>query len=344
MSRARCLATALICIIGMGLAACAPGAGPVDANHAGVNGSWRHWQPRSNAARFDAGADREAKPAEAGPDAVILALHGFNDYSNAFQDFAAYSRERNVAVHAYDQRGFGVSPDRGRWPGTDRLTADLRSAVVRLRTIYGDRPLFVLGESMGGAVAILAAAGEEGLDVDGLVLSAPAVWGGPHMNLFYRLTLRITSTIAPAWTVTGRGLDIQPSDNIDMLRALGADPLVIKATRTDAIAGLVELMDRALAAAPKLDRNLLLLIGEKDEIIPGGALDDFRSRLRDDSATAISYPEGYHMLLRDLQRARVFEDILLWVGRHSPPEGPTSRKALADDRTPPDAKVSKNKP
>ncbi|MGI9498950.1 MAG: serine aminopeptidase domain-containing protein, partial [Geminicoccaceae bacterium] len=87
------------------------------------------------------------------------------------------------------------------------------------------------------------------------------------------------------------------------------------ATRTDAIAGLVALMDRALETAPELDQDLLLLIGEKDEIVPPGALDDFRSRLQAAEATAISYPEGYHMLLRDLQRARVFEDIVAWIDR-----------------------------
>ena len=135
------------------------------------------------------------------------------------------------------------------------------------------------------------------------------------MNGFYRLTLWLASTLAPGWTLTGGSLDIRPSDNIDMLRALGADPLVIKATRTDAIAGLVALMDQALTRAPDLDQDLLLLIGEKDEVVPPGALEDFNSRLETAAATAIRYPDGYHMLLRDLQRAKVFGDIVAWIER-----------------------------
>ena len=167
------------------------------------------------------------------------------------------------------------------------------------------------------AVTIVAATGEEPLDVDGLILSAPAVWGGAHMNGFYRLTLWLASTVAPGWELTGGDLGIRPSDNIEMLRAFSADPLVIKATRTDAIAGLVGLMDRARASASELDQDLLLLVGEKDEIIPPGALDDFRGRLETADITEISYPDGYHMLLRDLQRAVVFEDILAWIDRRS---------------------------
>jgi alpha-beta hydrolase superfamily lysophospholipase len=265
---------------------------------------------------------------------VILALHGFNDYSNAFQDIADFCAEHGIAVHAYDQRGFGATPDRGLWPGTDALVRDLRQAVARLRAIYGDTPLYVLGESMGGAVAIVAAARDDSLDVDGLILSAPAVWGGDHMNTFYRLTLWLASTLAPGWTLTPpRGLEIWPSDNIDMLRAFSADPLVIKATRTDAIAGLVALMDEALASAPKLDKPILLLIGEKDEIVPPGAMDDFYGRLEGAAATAIRYPDGYHMLLRDLQRARVFADIESWIGHLSAdpdPEHPDASTKLRD--------------
>ncbi|MGI9421370.1 MAG: lysophospholipase [Geminicoccaceae bacterium] len=344
MIRAWCLWATLVCMLG--LAACASGAGPANVaammDDAGMSAPWRHWQPPIDAEPARSGSDRSAQLAASGPEAVILALHGFNDYSNAFQDFAAYFQTQGVAVHAYDQRGFGANPDRGSWPGMARLTGDLERAVDRLRNIYRDVPLYVLGESMGGAVTIVAATGEDALDVDGLILSAPAVWGGQHMNVFYRLTLWFASTLAPGWALSPSGLDIQPSDNIEMLRAIGADPLVIKTTRTSAVAGLVELMDRALASAPKLDQDLLLLIGERDEIIPPGALDDFRSRLQGAAATAISYPEGYHMLLRDLQRARVFEDILAWIRGERPGEISERARLPIDDRVPQETKVSKN--
>lgn len=298
MRAALLMATGWLLLIG--LSACAP-SGPDVPSVAERGPVWRHWQPAS-----DSG--------DGTPRAVILALHGFNDYSHAFEDFAAFSAANGVAVHAYDQRGFGANPDRGFWPGTERLVSDLRRAVARLRTIYARTPIYVLGESMGGAVTIVTATGEEPLDVDGIVLVAPAVWGGRYFNPFYRLTLWLASTLAPGWTLSPpRGLEIYPSDNIEMLRAYSADPMVIKVTRTAAIAGLVRLMDQALASAPTLKNDILLLIGEKDDIVPLGALEDFRDRLSQARSRAISYPDGYHMLLRDLQRKAVFEDILAWI-------------------------------
>ena len=91
--------------------------------------------------------------------AVILALHGFGDYSNAFAMPAALWAERGIATYAYDQRGFGGAPGRGLWAGEGQLAADAVTASRLLRLAYPGRPLYLLGESMGGAVAILAATG-----------------------------------------------------------------------------------------------------------------------------------------------------------------------------------------
>src|SRR3546814_13687678 len=62
--------------------------------------------------------------ADGPPAAIILALHGFNDYSRSFEAPAAYWADRGIATYAYDQRGFGQTPHRGLWPGAARLIAD----------------------------------------------------------------------------------------------------------------------------------------------------------------------------------------------------------------------------
>jgi acylglycerol lipase len=125
--------------------------------------------------------------------------------------------------------------------------------------------------------------------------------------------LWLASHLAPGATLTGRGLEIQASDNIEMLRGLGADPLVIKGTRIAAIAGLVRLMDRAYAKAPSLPGPLLVLGGARDEIVPPAAHQATLERLTAQDCVQVVYPEGYHMLLRDLQRQVVWDDILAWI-------------------------------
>ena len=251
--------------------------------------------------------------------AVILALHGFNDYSNALDGPGTIWANLGIATYAYDQRGFGAAPGRGRWPGRATLAADAASASRILRRLYPGVPLYLLGESMGGAVAIVAMTGESGTpipDVDGVVLVAPAVWARPTMDLLPRVALWVGVRVAPGLTLTGRGLHIQASDNIPMLRALARDPLVIKDTRVDTIWGLVNLMDAALASAPRLHTPLLLMYGAEDEIIPKRPIRRFVRALPPDSRSRrvlAYYEHGYHMLLRDLEGPAVIADVAGWV-------------------------------
>jgi len=115
---------------------------------------------------------------EKGPvKAVIVGLHGFNDYSNCFAIPGEYLSRHDIGFYAYDQRGFGGAPGRGLWAGMEAYTNDLTCFVKEIRKRHPDVPLYVLGESMGGAVTIVATTGSNPPDIDGVILVAPAVWG-----------------------------------------------------------------------------------------------------------------------------------------------------------------------
>jgi alpha-beta hydrolase superfamily lysophospholipase len=264
---------------------------------------------------------------EGEPDAVILALHGFNDYANAFDAPAQAWAKHGIATFAYDQRGFGHDDHAGLWAGEETLVADAIAGVDLIRARYPDKPVFLMGESMGGAVAILAAAHNPPVAVDGLILVAPAVWARETMPVSYRVSLWLGARLAPSMTLRGSNLDIWPSDNIEMLRALGADPLVIKETRVDAVYGLVNVMDAALAAAPNVHVPTLLLYGANDQIVPAEPVGMFVADLAPRHRVAV-YDAGYHMLLRDLEAEVVVDDIATWIGE---PDGalPSGAEASA---------------
>jgi acylglycerol lipase len=262
--------------------------------------------------------------AENAPIAVVLALHGFNDYSKSFEEPARFWAKRGITTYAYDQRGFGEAPHPGRFASTDTLIADLRTASQLLRARHPELPLYILGESMGAAVIMAAHGDSEPPSIirssperqigDGIILAAPAVWGRSTMNPFMRAALWIGAHTMPWLKVTGRGLKIQPSDNIEMLRGLARDPLVIKETRIDALYGLVNVMDAALAAAPNLSGRSLILYGAKEELIPGHSIDSLVERLPENSNRRIAhYAKGFHMLLRDLGASEVYGDIAAWI-------------------------------
>jgi len=245
------------------------------------------------------------------PSAVVLALHGFNDYRQAFADVGAFLADRGIATYAYDQRGFGATAHRGIWPGVELLVDDAVAVAALLRQRHPDRPLYLLGESMGGAVAMTLLA-ENPEVADGALLVAAAVWGRATMNPLQRGALWVVAHSLPAMRLSGSGLGITASDNLAMLRALRNDPLVLRDARADALWGLVDLMDRALAAAPRLTVPALVLYGERDEIIPRRSTCRMLSVLTSSARVAV-YPNGYHMLTRDLQARVVLEDLAAWL-------------------------------
>jgi alpha-beta hydrolase superfamily lysophospholipase len=251
------------------------------------------------------------------PRAAILALHGFNDYRNAFSASATEWARAGIVTYAYDQRGFGEAPEQGIWPGTRPLVHDAADMARLLRLRHPDIKLYLLGESMGGAVAVVAMADERPPPVDGVILAAPALWGRAGMSGLQRDTLDFLAHVMPWFPVSGQNTGRMPSDNVPMLRALGADPLVQKYNRIDTVYGLVNLMDDAQAAAPRFAAAALILYGDNEQLIPKGPVNAFLKNLPREAAgrqRLAVYRQGFHMLLRDLGAETVRRDILAWIG------------------------------
>lgn len=242
------------------------------------------------------------------PTAVIVALHGMNDYGHFIEEAAKYWQKQGIATYAYDQRGFGRTEGNGRWPGADILAFDARIFLNLVRARHPQVKIFLLGESMGGAVATLAA-GQEGTPIaDGLVLVSPAYWGWSNLDLLKRSALWTAMQIAPGGHLSGRGLNIRPSDNEQMLIALGQDPYVIKSTRVDATYGLVDLMEAAWKVRGNVSLPVLLLYARGDEVVPSGPIEQAALEMPG-TERVICYSDGYHMLLRDLQAERSWIEI-----------------------------------
>jgi len=251
---------------------------------------------------------------------ILIAVHGFNDYSNFIKKSALYFANHNIVIYAYDQRGFGNAPVRGRWSSTRTMTMDLETLIRLMAQKHPGLPVYLLGHSMGGAVIIQALASRENSDVSGSILVAPAVWSRATMPFYQTWALWLVAHTIPWYTVTGETLGRKACSDAEALKELDLDPLVIKETRFDTIYGLQNLMDAAFANADRFDHKTLVLYGHHDEIIPREPVLEVFKRFparAENQKQLILYENGYHMLLRDLHAEDVMKDIVAWINNNA---------------------------
>lgn len=318
MKRAAILA---LCVA---LAACAtpqvlaPGSGPTQVRFADSG----HWIAADGYTL--AFSNWQAKK----PVAIVVALHGMGDYGEAFKLPAAWWAERGIATYAYDQRGFGRTEGNARWPGHDIMAADARAFVALVRAKHPGLPVYLLGESMGGAVAIVAATQDGPPVADGIVLVSPALQGWSNLALAERTALWTFMQVSPGSQLTGQGLGVVPSDNRPILEAMGRDPYTIKRTRVDALYGLVDLMEAAWQAAPRVALPTLVVYAGHDQIVAVNPIDVAVGEMHG-PVSAVCYGEGFHMLLRDLKGEAAWDQIRRFVATPASKRPPAEIKRCA---------------
>ncbi len=283
--------------------------------------------------------------AEGTPWAVIVGVHGMNDYANAFHLAGPYWAKQGITTIAYDQRGFGRSPRRGIWAPDDLTTEDLRAITAVVRQRYPGAIIALAGESLGGAVVIEAMASDHPPAADRSVLLAPAVWGWSNLPLPYKSALWLAEHTAPSKVFNPPGFvtaHISPSDNRDELVAMGRDPLMVWGARSDTLYGLVSTMEHAWAKAGEVKGPVLYLYGDHDQIIPKTPTYQAVRRLKPTDRSAF-YARGWHLLLVDRQAPTVWEDVVAFIrdpnaplpsgapiipGAPTPPNGPPPQAPL----------------
>jgi alpha-beta hydrolase superfamily lysophospholipase len=249
------------------------------------------------------------------PQAIVLALHGFADYRNGFEEPAKLWAKDGITTYAYDQRGFGGSPTRGRWAGTEALADDAKTMAVLLHKKYPDVPIYLAGESMGGAVALIAA--DQGADVEGLILVAPALRSRKTLGPVLSGALWFGAHTIPWFPDGPTSIDFQPTDNPKTIDKIRKDKMWLRNARLDMAYGLVDLMDGACAAAPRIHMPYIMLHGMGDKIVPQGPVKAAIEVMppRADSKLAF-YKNGYHMLMRDKEGPKVAADVVAWIDDH----------------------------
>ena len=249
--------------------------------------------------------------------AVVVLLHGFIEHAGRYADLAAELNRAGYAVYAPDHRGHGRSEgDRVFVQLIDEYLADTRLYLQRVRRLEPDRPLFLLGHSLGGTIAALMAIEgklEGDLDVAGLVLSAPAVVVGAGVFPLLRRVARLLARWFPKMRVVRMGFSMISRDR-QVVADFRSDPLVFHERfpiRTGA--EILDAADRLRQGAQDIRLPLLVLQGTGDWVVdPNGGRQAYVKAGSADKTLKL-YEGLYHDLFHEPEKGLVTADLIAWL-------------------------------
>ena len=250
------------------------------------------------------------------PQGVIAIIHGLGAHSGIFSNLVEFLCDRNYAVYALDLRGHGRSDgQRGYINNWDEFREDLGIFHQLITAREANLPLFLLGQSLGGTIALDYVLHYVHLNLQGLILLSPAL----KVNISpIRLILgKIFSSFYPRFSIDA-GIDPRTgSRDSQVVAAYYQDTL----RHTQGTARLsTEFFKTVVWIEANLDKlkiPLLLLHGGADKVILPESSRMFFNRVSLADKEMHIYSHGYHELNNDLNYQKVFADIDIWLVKHN---------------------------
>ena len=260
------------------------------------------------------------------PKATLVLVHGLKDHGDHYAVLSARLARQGIQVVAADLRGHGRSTGERAW--TEQFSDYVDDTASLLRDVAleaPDRPLFLFGHSMGGAIAALTVLDKKPV-LAGLVLSAPALTPGADVSGFLISVTKMLASIAPHSKVLDLP-DEKFSRDPKVVASMACDPLISHEpgpART--AAELLRSMERLGPRMAEFELPLLVLHGSADVVTnPEGSNLLVEMAKSKDKALKL-FPGLYHDLWHEPEHAQVEDALLQWLAAHLPAEGtPASR-------------------
>jgi alpha-beta hydrolase superfamily lysophospholipase len=265
------------------------------------------------------------------PHAVVLLLHGTLVHSGFYDPLAREYVRHGYAVFGIDLRGWGQSQGYGR-RGTigsyDEYLEDLKVAHAEVRGRYPDAPLFIQGESMGGAIALLSQV-RQVVEVDGLILNAPAVRPGlylgplrtPHwladaglwgLSLPGKAAPNMPVPVYYPW-VERSAVSLMLKEKENQQRFLRDPHVTHTALPWSYFTGLRFALKEIKAGLADINVPVLIQQGTRDVLIPVSSSKYALANIASPDKQLKIYPDLTHGTLHDRRKEEVWADALDWL-------------------------------
>lgn len=247
------------------------------------------------------------------PAGVLVLSHGLGEHARRYDHVAERLTGLGLVVYALDHRGHGRSGGKRVHAREMREFTDDLDALVDLATAeHPGLPVFLLGHSMGGAIALAYALDHQD-KLAALVLSGPAVI----------VTSGTPRPVVEIGKLIGRFLPGVPVQKLDS-RAVSRDPAVVAAYDADPLvhhglvpAGLARVLvlnEQSLETRlPSLTVPLLVMHGTRDTLADPAGAQRVADRAGSEDLTLKLYDGLFHEVFNEPEKERVLDDLTAWL-------------------------------
>jgi len=252
-------------------------------------------------------------PAER-PRAALLLSHGLGEHAGRYAALARDLAPRGIEVHAVDHRGHGRSGGARAYVQrfsryVDDFEAFRQHAAAELPA---GMPVFLLGHSLGGLIALRWLEAHPGAGLAGAILSAPLLGIRKEAARWKVALSGVLSRLLP-WVPIPNEIDpAELSSDAAYVRSYREDPLVHAKITPRLYTEMMAAMGDAVAERGRLALPLLFVVPGADSIVREEDTLRFAAELGGD-VTVRRYPGFRHESLNELERARPIADIVRWI-------------------------------
>ncbi len=247
------------------------------------------------------------------PRAAVVLAHGYGEHIGRYSHLIQALVERGYALSGLDHRGYGRSAgERANVRRFDDYVTDLDRIVTAASHGLPGRPLFLLGHSMGGLIAIRYALWRQD-KLDGLVLSGPALQIGDEVSPMLKRLGKVISILAPSLPVVN-STEYRLSRDEEVHRLFADDPLTYKGKAKARLAQqMFEASIETRARLEELRLPLLVMHGTADRITNPAGSQLLYDRAQSEDKTLKWWDDFWHEIFNEPEKDQVLEFMIQWL-------------------------------
>jgi acylglycerol lipase len=242
--------------------------------------------------------------------AAALLVHGLGAHSGWFEALGQRLKSRTVFALAYDQIGFGKRKDE-RFFSRHQWILDLEASYRYLQSLVSDKPIYLMGNSMGAVVALKAAID---LKPTGLVMFSPGFDGHPQaFKPWYRVRGLMQALFAPDSEIALPYTTDAVTREESVREWLEQDPQRRFRVPARMLLELLRFTQEVEEDAKKVKCPVLMLTAGVDKIIDNGASDRIFARLSSELKISRCFGQAWHDLMFDQSLDDVVEEVVSFI-------------------------------